>query len=243
MKDNELLNLPYVEKYFHFKETASTNDVAKGLDFYPKEGVVVILADSQTHGRGQRGDMFFSGEGGLYATVVCPLSEINLHFVLNRAMSLAICEAIQSTAGDAPLTIKWPNDILWAEKKICGILLESLSGGGHIAVGFGINVNTLSEEFPSAIRNRATSLAMETNRRFDITALLTDICRRFHSYRTVSTVVAHDRYREKLFGIGSHIRINGQIGKFESVQEDGRLCLTVKNHRELLTTGSIEFIK
>jgi BirA family biotin operon repressor/biotin-[acetyl-CoA-carboxylase] ligase len=242
MTDNEPANLLCVEKYIHFKEIGSTNSVAKDLDFLPKEGIVVIHADRQTNGRGQRGNTFFSGEGGLYATIVCPLSEIELHFVINRAMSLAICEALQAAAGNAPITIKWPNDILWAGKKICGILLESLRSGGHLAVGIGINVNTVSKDFPLEIRNNASSLLIETDRQYDISALLSDICRRFQRCRTVSSEEAHNRYREKLFGIGSLIRINGQTGLFESVQEDGRLCFTVENHRELLSTGSIEFI-
>jgi BirA family biotin operon repressor/biotin-[acetyl-CoA-carboxylase] ligase len=243
MKNNEVSNLPCVEKYFHFGEIESTSDVAKDLKNFPKEGIVVVHADRQTAGRGQRGNSFFSGDGGLYATVVCPLPEIELHFVLNRAMSLAVCEAVQGVAGAAPLAIKWPNDILWAGKKICGILLESVRTGEHIAVGVGINVNTTSDEFPAEIRSLATSMAIETGKRFDVGALLTDMCMRFQRHRMEPGRAAHDRYRERLFGIGERIRIGGQIGIFETVREDGRLCLKVENHMELLSTGSIQFVE
>jgi biotin-[acetyl-CoA-carboxylase] ligase BirA-like protein len=242
MKHNEVSNLPFVEKYFHFNETASTSDVAKDLDFLPKEGIVVVHADRQTAGRGQRGNTFFSGNGGLYATVVCPLSSIELHFGLNRAMSLAVCEGVQAAAGEAPLAIKWPNDILWDGRKICGILLESIRGGGHIAVGVGINVNIASDEFPPRIRTIATSMAIETGRTFDGGALLADICTRFQRYRTVPEGTAHDGYRERLYGIGSLIRIDGQSGIFETVREDGLLCLKVENHMEFLSAGSIQFV-
>ena len=243
MKNNELSNLPCVEKYFYFDEITSSNDVAKALDYFPKEGIFVIHADRQTQGRGQRNNTFFSGEGGLYATVVCPLSEITMHFAVNRSMSLAICEAIEAAAMAAPISIKWPNDILWAGKKVCGILLESLRSSGHIAVGFGINVNTPSAQFPSDIRHSATSMAIETGRRFDIGALLVEICLRFQHYRTVSPATAHGSYRERLYGTGSLIRINDRSGIFETVQEDGRLCLHVENHMEYLTTGSAQFIQ
>ena len=207
------------------------------------KGIFVVHADTQTHGRGQRDNSFFSGEGGLYATIVCPLVDINSHFVLNRSISLAICEAVEMMAPDASLSIKWPNDILWAGKKLCGILLESLSRSGrHCAIGFGVNVNTMADQFPPAIANSATSMSIETGGWFDVQALLGEISLRFQKYRFFAPGKAHDRYRERLYRIGSPVRINGQNGIFETVHEDGRLCLNVNKNMVYLSTGSIQFI-
>jgi BirA family biotin operon repressor/biotin-[acetyl-CoA-carboxylase] ligase len=237
-----LSTFPFVEKYFHFGSIDSTNDFAKRLDHFPESGIFVLHADTQTQGRGQRGNSFYSGEGGLYSTIVCPLSDINLHFVLNRAVSLALIESVDVMAAHAPLSIKWPNDILWAGKKVCGILLESLNRSGrHIAVGFGINVNTVADHFPPAIKSSATSMSTETGKRFDVRVLLAGVCERFQRYRFVPSPEAHDRYRAKLYKIGSRIRIGGRSGIFETGQEDGRLCMKMDGERVLHSSGPMYF--
>jgi len=203
----------------------------------------VIHADAQTKGRGQRGNSFFSGEGGLYATIVCPLSDIELHFVLNRAVSLAIIDAMDARAPRAPVSIKWPNDILWADRKICGILLESLTRSGrHLAVGFGININTPADAFPPGIRNSATSLSIETGAQFGAGELLADICMRFQSNCAAPSGQAHGHYRERLYKIGAPIRINDQSGIFETVLEDGRLCMKRACINEYFSSGPMYFI-
>jgi BirA family biotin operon repressor/biotin-[acetyl-CoA-carboxylase] ligase len=235
-------NLPFVEKYFHFGSIESSNDFAKGLDHFPGSGIFIVHADMQTKGRGQRGNSFYSGEGGLYATIICPLRDINIHFALNRAVSLAIAEAVEARAAGALLSIKWPNDILWAEKKVCGILLESLNrSGSQIAVGFGINVNATADQFPSAIRSSATSMSIETGSRFDVGELLSDICIRFQGYRFMQVSKAHDRYRKRLYRIGSMIRIGDQRGLFETVMEDGRLSMNVGGKMILHSSGPMYF--
>jgi BirA family transcriptional regulator, biotin operon repressor / biotin---[acetyl-CoA-carboxylase] ligase len=243
MENNPFSELPYVEKYFHFCEIPSTSDFAKDLDSFPMKGIFIVHADTQTHGRGQRDNSFFSGDGGLYATIVCPLADINSHFVLNRSISLAICEAVEKLIPDASLSIKWPNDILWAGRKLCGILLESLPRSEHhLAVGFGVNVNTMADQFPVVIAGNATSLSIETGEGFDVPALLGEICIQFQKYRFTPPGKAHDRYRERLYRIGSPIRINGNSGVFETVHEDGRLCLNVNKNMVYLSTGSIQFV-
>jgi BirA family transcriptional regulator, biotin operon repressor / biotin---[acetyl-CoA-carboxylase] ligase len=243
MENTTISKLPYVEKYFHFSEIPSCNDFAKNLDSFPMTGIFIVHADTQKHGRGQRDNSFFSGEGGLYATIVCPLADITSHFVINRSISLAICEAVEMLVADASLSIKWPNDILWAGRKLCGILLESLPRSGHhLAVGFGVNVNTRANQFPLMIAPSATSMSIETGEWFDIQALLGEISLRFQKYRNTSPGKAHDRYRERLYRIGSSIRINGNSGVFETVHEDGRLCLNVNKNMVYLSTGSIQFI-
>jgi BirA family transcriptional regulator, biotin operon repressor / biotin---[acetyl-CoA-carboxylase] ligase len=243
MANYEIASLPFVEKFFHFDTMDSTNDFARHLDRFPDTGIVVINADVQTQGRGQRDNSFYSGEGGLYATIVCPLSDIGDHFILNRAVSLAIIESMSAAAAGAPLSVKWPNDILWAGKKACGVLLESVPrSAGHIAVGFGINVNTKATGFPPDLRESATSMSIEVGQQFDVRALLADICVRFQGYRTVLPGEAHGRYRERLHGIGSLIRINDRTGVYEQVLEDGRLCMKADGKCEYFTSGPMYFI-
>ena len=242
MNMNDISRLGFVEKLFSFPSIDSTNTFAQQLDSFPQTGISVVVAGRQTMGRGQRGNSFFSGEGGLYASIVCPISDITLHFSCNRAISLAIYDAVKARCPGAPLFIKWPNDIFWSHKKLCGILLESLArSSSHLVVGFGINVNTAADAFPPFINN-ATSMMMETGKIFDIPDLLGAICRLFQQYRSMSVPKAHKRYCRRLYRRGSLVCINGQRGIFETVYEDGRLGLNIGREVNAVSSGPMEFV-
>lgn len=237
-----MTSLSFVEKVYHFQSIDSTNTFAKSLACLPVKGICVITADRQTAGRGQRDNTFFSDtDGGLYASIVYPISDINSHFMYNRAISLAICHAIDSKA---PLVrIKWPNDIYWSDRKACGILLESLPRSTrHIVVGFGINVNIAREQFPQSIREIATSLMIETGHEFDCAALLCDICRLFYEYLKLPVAEAHEMYRKRLYRLGQNITINGRTGIFQDVLQDGRLCLESDDALSPISSGTMQFI-
>ncbi len=245
MAYDDISSLQFVEQYVHVDSIGSTQDLAKQLESFPGAGIAVIHADVQTQGRGQRGNSFYSGAGGLYATIVCPLSDIGAHFVLNRAVSLAVIESLEAAALSlsAPLSIKWPNDILWAGKKICGVLLESVPRSpGHIAVGFGINVNTETDDFPAEIRGGATSMLVESGTRINVRALLSEICVRFQNYRFAPASEAHERYLGRLRGLGERVRTNGRTGVFETVAEDGRLCMHTDGKSDYFSSGPMYFI-
>jgi BirA family transcriptional regulator, biotin operon repressor / biotin---[acetyl-CoA-carboxylase] ligase len=233
----------FVENIFHYSTIDSTNSLAKNVLDLPKHGLCVIWADTQSAGRGQRDNSFYSPLGGLYASLICPIADITKHFELNRAVSLAIRDAVAALCPGAALSIKWPNDIYWSGKKICGILLEStLHSTRHLVVGFGINVNGDHDFFPGVLRESATSMEIQTNTSFDIAQLLWDICRRFQTNRFIDPRLLHSIYVNSLFRRGSPIRIGGKQGIFETVLEDGRLCLNTGAHVEHLLSGSIEFI-
>jgi BirA family biotin operon repressor/biotin-[acetyl-CoA-carboxylase] ligase len=240
-------SLPFIEKVYHFQSIDSTNTFAKGLEYLPVKGLCIIAADRQTAGRGQRENHFFSDiNGGLYVSIVCPISDITSHFVYNRSISLAICHAVEDKvplSPHSPIRIKWPNDIYWSDKKLCGILLESLPRSSrHLVVGFGINVNITREQFPPEIRERATSMMIETGQRFDCAALLCHICRLFQEYLLLPGGEAHDLYRNHLYGKGRRIAINGHSGIFQDVLEDGRLCVESNTLKAPISSGSIQFI-
>jgi len=242
MNMNDISRLGFVEKLFSFPSIDSTNTFGQHLDSFPATGIFVVVAARQTQGRGQRGNSFFSGEGGLYASIVCPISDITLHFSCNRAISLAIYDAMKARCPGAPLFIKWPNDIFWSHKKLCGILLESTArSSSHLVIGFGINVNTPPDAFPPSLAN-ATSMKMETGKTFDIADLLGTICRLFQQYWSMSGPTAHKRYCRRLYRRGSLVCINGQRGIFEGVNEDGRLSLNTDGGIIAVSSGPMEFV-
>jgi BirA family biotin operon repressor/biotin-[acetyl-CoA-carboxylase] ligase len=120
----------------------STNTQALYLAHNGSEEGVVVLTDSQTAGKGRLGRNWIDRAGCnvLSSTILYP--SFPLYFLVMMA-SLAVVDAIADTC-DVPATIKWPNDVLIEDKKVCGILIETrMTPSGRMAaiVGIGVNVN------------------------------------------------------------------------------------------------------
>ena len=141
---------------FHVTETDSTNNYLNALSLKENpEEFTVITADFQTAGKGQRGKGWESeaGKNLLFSMVMYPaFLKPRKQFLLSQAIALAIKEELD-TFSDG-FSIKWPNDIYWREKKICGILIENELLGNAIkksVAGIGININ--QEQFHSSAPN------------------------------------------------------------------------------------------
>jgi BirA family biotin operon repressor/biotin-[acetyl-CoA-carboxylase] ligase len=241
---DKIKTLSFVEQVLYFKELDSTNTYAKGLAAPPASGLTVICADMQRAGRGRGENSFFSEiNGGLYTSLVCYVPDMAGHFSYNRAISLAICDAISNRFEFSPLFIKWPNDIYWQDRKLCGILLETIPvRQTHIIIGFGVNVNLRENDFPHDLRSVATSVLAETGVKIDIHELLYDILVSFWNYCVLSRSDAHDLYTSRLYRVGAQVEINGQKGLFGGVSEDGRLCLKKDDEIEYFMSGTLNYL-
>ena len=155
----------------------STNEFLKGISTQQDlENFTVVTAENQTNGKGQMGAVWNSEVGkNLIMSILVKdyLEDINTIFNLNIAIAMAVIATLKkNTIPD--LSIKWPNDILSANKKIGGILIEnSIKSDGTIlsVVGLGLNVNqTNFEGLP-----KASSLAVIAGHEFDKEMLLFEI--------------------------------------------------------------------
>ena len=152
------------------EETVSTNTELKTRASELPHGTV-LWSLRQTAGRGRSGRTFLSPDGGLYYSMLLRFKEPDERLTAATPLAaVAMVRALCSVCGMS-VQIKWPNDILSGEKKLCGILTESVTGtdGMEIIVGIGINVNTAS--FPGLPENTACSVFTETGRRADISGL------------------------------------------------------------------------
>ena len=165
--------------YIKVSQTASTNTYLSRLAA-TLPGGTVIYTPSQTAGRGQRGNSWESEDGkNLTFSLLLkrPPVKARDQFCLSEAAALAVVEALTAEAGES-FTVKWPNDVYWQDKKICGMLIENSLDGSHIAtciVGIGINVN--QQHFVSDAPN-PVSLTNITGREHDLDALLKRVCSR-----------------------------------------------------------------
>jgi BirA family transcriptional regulator, biotin operon repressor / biotin---[acetyl-CoA-carboxylase] ligase len=146
----------------HFTSIDSTNDQLKKLVGAPEFSCVV--ADRQTAGKGRHGRTWHSAEGeGLYLSILlCPRGPASNIPSLSLMAGVAVAEVLRERAVPG-VDIKWPNDVLVNERKVCGILVEGTSSGSEdhrIILGIGVNLN--HRFFPQKLSQTATSLMIET---------------------------------------------------------------------------------
>ena len=152
-----------------FDEIDSTNAEAKRIAAAGFNGDVLIVADSQTAGRGRLGRSFFSpAKTGIYMSFLYhPKSDITANIAVTSAAAVAVVRAIEKLTGLKPM-IKWVNDIYIGNRKVCGILTEAITDfeiGAVQSVIVGIGINITTTEFPAELAQKAGSLeADELNR-------------------------------------------------------------------------------
>ncbi|TQR46845.1 biotin--[acetyl-CoA-carboxylase] ligase [Paenibacillus popilliae] len=138
----------------------------------------VIIAEEQTGGRGRQGKSFHSPAGkGIWMSLILR-PQIPLQFTpqLTLLSAVALCRAMKRMT-DVNLGIKWPNDILYEDKKVCGILTESSAEDErlvHVIAGVGISVNLEEHDYPEELRSKVTSLKIASGKEIDRASLLAE---------------------------------------------------------------------
>src|SRR5829696_4919215 len=143
-----------------FESLPSTNtELARLASEGAAEGLAIV-ADEQTAGRGRLQRAWSSPKGaGLYFSILLRPGIAQEHWPLLTFMAaLAVGDALQEASG-LDTDIKWPNDLLSGERKICGILAEAIETPNGKAVILGIGINLTNEAFPAELTNMATSVA------------------------------------------------------------------------------------
>lgn len=169
---------------FVFKETDSTNIQAKAGGEKGESHGTLYVAESQSAGRGRRGKSWESpaGESIYMSLLLRPELPPVKAPMLTLVMALAVARTIREQTG-AEALIKWPNDIVVQGRKICGILTEmstEMTWINYVVIGIGINVN--QNEFPEELKDCASSLKMETGRRFRRSHLIAAVMEHFEMY-------------------------------------------------------------
>jgi BirA family biotin operon repressor/biotin-[acetyl-CoA-carboxylase] ligase len=151
----------------YFSEVDSTNEVAKELAEEGAAEGTIVIAEVQRRGKGRLGKRWLSPEGGVWMTIILrPDISLVKAPLLTLVTGVAVAETLQTRCG-LDVGIKWPNDILIGEKKVCGILTEVSENKGaleYVVLGIGIDLNVDVEEFPLDLKNGATSLKNELDR-------------------------------------------------------------------------------
>ena len=196
---------------------------------------VVVTAEHQTAGRGQRGNTWNSnaGENLLFSVLVRPGETLAVaeQFVLSQAVALALHDAMLSYGIDVRL--KWPNDVYVGNKKLAGVLVELDYCGAFVEqaiIGVGINVN--QESFPAMDRTPISMKQLQV-REFNLDDVLKSVLDSFNRYYNDmccgnrETIAAE--YSKLLLGLNEQRAFVDNTGRFEAVIEgvecDGHLLV------------------
>lgn len=165
---------------YYYPITGSTNNVALRLAEKGAPQGTVVLADTQSAGRGRRGRPWHSIPGkGIYFSLLLRPPGISPAEAAPATLAAAASAArlLRALTG-VQVLIKWPNDLLVCPKKVGGILTEARADRQelrYLVLGMGLNVSHQAEDFPAGLRESATSLYLESGQLFERTALLIDI--------------------------------------------------------------------
>jgi BirA family transcriptional regulator, biotin operon repressor / biotin---[acetyl-CoA-carboxylase] ligase len=226
------------KKVIHLPTCQSTNDLAAVMVAEGNLGVgEVLIADAQTHGRGQRGNTWEAtpGQNLTFSLVLGPVFlALDQQFYLNVVVALAVADTAQQATG-LLVEVKWPNDVYCQGQKIGGILIENTLTGRQIKtsiVGIGLNVNQSHFAWP-----QAASLRTLTGQTHVLPELLERMLEHLeHHYAKlqagqISSLRAD--YLDRLYARGqwrpfTDLRL-GQgtpfVGQVVTVAEDGRLVV------------------
>ena len=242
---------PFARAVRHCREVGSTNDVVARLAKLGAPHGTVVVADTQTAGRGRHGNSWFSPpDSGLYLSVLVRTSSSP---VLTLATGVAVAEALRNTTGlDA--TLKWPNDVVVAlssgsSLKVAGVLAETSTVLGlvdHVVVGIGINLTDAG--WPAELIGLAGSVEGLTGCSVDPAVLLVELLASFaHRCDEVESGKIADLLEawEALAPSSRGANVEWSVGKVrhrgvtEGVDKDGALLVRVGSRLERLIGGQV----
>ena len=237
----------------YFKEIESTNIIARQIANSVEEGTVVI-AESQTGGRGRMGRKWISPEGGIWLSVILKPRIQPLY--ASRITLLAGVSVARTIRGyGLPAKIKWPNDVLIKGKKVCGILTEiqaEMDLIDYCIVGIGIDANVDIESFPEEIRETSTSLkkelGSEINRVEFVQRLLGELEALYLMFQKEGFSSILEEWRNMSATIGEWVKITTQArtiyGEAIGVDSEGALILeTGEGKLEKIVAGNCEHLR
>ena len=221
----------------------STNEYLKNKE--KLEEYEVVIAKTQTNGRGKRGSVWISNEGAaLFSFVIDSIGyddkvTIYTGFIVRNILHKLIKKAFTENVENY-LKFKWPNDIYYKDKKLCGILCEKV--GEKIIVGIGINVN--NNDF-GIFNERATSLNIVTGEKYEIEKLVREVVIEFKEhYRNLNSkwnsIIEDINENSYLVGKKIMLKQNKEYRKFIEIDIDGNI-VTLSQEGKTYKENSLEF--
>jgi BirA family biotin operon repressor/biotin-[acetyl-CoA-carboxylase] ligase len=247
---------------FHrFDSVGSTNDVALEMAREGAPGGTVVTTKSQTKGRGRRGRQWVDspGQSIIMSAILRPDTPANRLSELAFTAAVAVAEMVEQECDLQP-QVKWPNDVLIHDRKLCGILVETT--GDAAIVGIGVNVR--QTEFPSTLSSTPpcgggesaepggppgpTSIALEEGTCTDVRRLTEALASSLFSTYELDFKEILARWRKYMWGVGRLVEVvsvTGSVsGTIADIDYDGALLISEEgNLRRVIAADVIRILK
>ena len=231
-------------KQIHFDEIDSTNTYLKNT-YRLLDNFTFVSADYQKQGKGRNDRVWQSnpGENLMFSFLIKDEALLKKSNIISLLTAIEVARVIEAYKVNS-VSIKWPNDVLINDKKVCGILAEAKLPD-YLVVGVGLNAN--QKEFPNDLRRPATSLSIELKKDINIEELKNAL---FHKLVIVLNSTNEDEcleyFRNHNYLQNKRVRvsINNEIFIGEVVGIDDSFCLQILSHDMLLhiDSGEIEIL-
>ncbi len=212
----------------------------------------LVLTSNQSAGRGRKGNPWWSSGGALTFSWVVDAAQLPVSVerrsMVSLAAGLAVRDALMDILPNCPFVLKWPNDVLIGDRKLCGILVEqhSVAQRQAVIIGIGLNVNNSLRDAPAEIAQRATSLFDLEGRSFELSAVLIAILQRL-SHR-INQLMTQPRLA--LAEMNHHNVLTGRIvtlqtgdatmtGRCLGVDDEGQLVLQTELQLHRCASGVV----
>ncbi len=238
-----------------FDSIASTNIEALNQAKQGAAEGLCVVANEQTAGRGRHGRGWISPKNaGLYFSIVLrPKIEIKFLPLLTLMSAVVVVEVLRELYS-LPADIKWANDVLIKDKKICGILAEMSETKIGLAVVVGIGINLTSANFPPELDEIAASIEVETGEKPCVETILQNLTKQFAEfYRIFSGANGAEKIREEWakrssYFFGKSVRVNLETetitGKTCGIEENGALRVKTANCEiRIIQAGDVEKLR
>lgn len=239
-------------KIYSYKETSSTNDAAYQLAASGEKEGSVIIAESQTAGRGRMGRSWVSprSKGAYFSAILRPdilpkeVSSITLF------SALSVAKTIKEMA-DLAAFIKWPNDVLINNKKICGILTEMNAETDKInfvIIGIGININTKEDLLPKGATSIMEAKGEEVSRVELVKGIFKNLDKYYKLFNGGHIAEIIREYKEFSNFLGKRVRVTYHDTKIEGyavdVDKEGALILRMDSGlNERILAGDVTILR
>ena len=228
----------------HFQEIDSTNNYLKN-GYRLLADFTFCSADYQTHGKG-RNDRVWSSEPGenlMFSYLIKDEALLKHAPIISLLNAVEVAKALE-TYKIKDVSIKWPNDVLIGDKKVCGILAEGKLPE-YLVVGTGINVN--QKNFPDGLRRPATSLCLELKQDISLDELKNKLFNQItNALNNLDLEESLKYFREHNYLLGKRVKTMFDNQEFigEVVGIDDSFCLQIKSRDILLhiDSGEIEIL-
>ncbi len=243
-------NKSFIKKIYYYDQVDSTNNELKHILSENTEEGIIVVSDIQTSGRGRLGRTWVSPkQTGIYISLsltpnIMPFECSSLTLVA----ALAVSNALKNVC-NVPASIKWPNDILINNKKVCGILTEmsaEIDKLNYIIIGTGINVST--EFFDEELNKTATSIFLETNKKFERKKIISEFLFEFEKYYNkfceengFSEIL--EEYKQNCITLNKKVKVlckESFLGTAVGVTEKGELIVKLMDGEErVVSSGEV----